>query len=144
MASPRLKGQSVSLLLIKDGETLDTLTDIKSFELTYQLEQKDDGFLGETTNRKDAVFNGITFQMEMQTSNNGVWKLAKDLITKAAQRTPGFQVNIKGSFSYPDGTRVMVVIPDAVFGEVPFSTGGRGEFVTVRLSGSASEARIIL
>lgn len=144
MANPRLKGQEISILLIRDGETLDTLTDIRSFEMSFQLEQKDDGFLGETTNRKDSVFNGVTFQMEMHTSNNAVWKLAKDIIDKARRRVPGVKINIKGAFNYPDGTRVRLLIPDAEFGEIPISAGGRGEFITVRLSGSASEARPIL
>lgn len=144
MASQRIKGQEISVVIIQDSVPLDAITDIRSFEFSYELEQKDDGFLGETTNRKDSVFKGISGRMELHTSNKDVFKLIQSAVDKARRRTPGTHINIKASFNYPNGDRARVTIPDVEFGAFPINTSSRSDFVTVGVAFSASEARVIL
>lgn len=144
MASARLKGQEVSVIIIQDSVPLDAITDVRSFEFTFELEQKDDGYLGETTNRKDSVFKGITGRMELHTSNKKTFKLIQSAVDKARRRTPGVRINIKAAFNYPNGDRARITITDVEFGAFPVNASSRSDFVTVGVSFSASEARVIL
>jgi len=139
----RLKGQEVEVILVVDGSPADTITAVKSFEFTYQTELKDEGFLGETTNRKDSVYNGIKGRMELQTDNKDIWTLFKAIVDKARRRTPGTKINIKATMNYPNGDRVRVIIPDAEFGELPFNVGGRGDYAHTTLDFAASDARAL-
>jgi hypothetical protein len=54
-ASQRLKGQEVEVLLVVDGEIQDTTTDIRSFEVAAKTELKEEGYLGEKTNRRSIM-----------------------------------------------------------------------------------------
>ena len=52
MASQRVLGQNVSVIIIQDSDILDEVNCVRSFGFTYGLEIK--GYIGETTNRKDS------------------------------------------------------------------------------------------
>ncbi len=144
MGAQRLKGQEVSVIIIQDSVPLDAITDIRSFEFSFELEQKDDGYLGETTNRKDSVFKGISGRMELHTSNKKVFSLIQSAVDKARRRTPGVRINIKAAFKYPNGDQARITITDVEFGAFPINASSRSDFVTVGVSFSASEARVIL
>jgi len=137
--SVRLKGQDVSLLLVVNGTVQDTITDIKSFEMTADLEIKDEGYLGEKTNRKDDVFNGISGRMELHYENADVFNLAQSIIERAKRREPGTQINIKASLVFPGGDTKRVIIPDAYFGNIPMNFGSRTDYGTVGLEFKASD-----
>jgi hypothetical protein len=139
----RLIGQDVEVILIVNGEPRDTLTAIKSFEVTFQNEIKDEGFLGETTNRKDTVFNGIKGRMEMQTDNKDLWVLFKSIVDKSRSRQAGTRINIKATMHYPNGDNVRVIVPDAEFGELPFNVGSRTDYAHTTLDFAASEMRVL-
>ncbi len=139
----RLKGQDTEILFVVDGVTADTITTIKSFEMEWKLENLDEGFLGETTNRKDSIFNGVSFSSELQIENAGILGLVQQLLDKARRRTPGLKINIKTTLNFPNGDRPRIIIQDAEFGGVPLSLGGRGEYAKMTLQGEASEARVI-
>ena len=144
MAAQRLKGQEISCIIIQDSVPLEAITDIRSFEFSYELETKDDGFLGETTNRKDSVFKGISGRMELHTSNKSTFKLIAAAVDKARRRTPGTRINIKAAFNYPNGDRARITITDVEFGAFPINASSRTDFVTVGMTFVASEARVVL
>jgi hypothetical protein len=52
VANQRLKGQETSVLLVVNGAVQDTITDVRSFEIASKLELKEEGYLGEKTNRR--------------------------------------------------------------------------------------------
>lgn len=70
MASQRVLGQNVSVIIIQDSDILDEVNCVRSFSFTYELEIKDEGYIGETTNRKDSVFKGIKLDMELHTNRS--------------------------------------------------------------------------
>ena len=74
--SQRILGQNVSVIVIQDSAPLQEINCIRSFSFNYELELKDEGYLGETTNRKDSVFKGIKFDMELHSASNDIFNFA--------------------------------------------------------------------
>jgi len=144
MATQRLLGQQVSIIIIQDSAPLTELNCIRSFSFTYELEMKDEGYLGETTNRKDSVFKGVKMDLELHTNNNKIFTLIQSAVDKARRRTPGTRINIKCSLVYSNGDTVRVTFPDVEFGDFPVSIGSRTDYVTVKLDAACSEARAVL
>lgn len=139
----RIKGQEVQVLLVQNGVPLDSITAIRDFEFNYQLEIKSEGYLGETANRKDTVYNGIAGKMSMHFESKSVFTLFQSIVDTARRRTPGTKINIKATLAFPNGDRVRVIIPDAQFGEIPVSFGGRTEYGMASLTYEAVEAQTI-
>jgi hypothetical protein len=133
MGDPRIKGQEIEVLLILNGVLQDTITDVRSFEFAPQLEIKEEGYLGEKTNRKDEIFNGVRGRMELHFENKDIFDLMKAVIDRAKRRTPGTQINIKATLNFPNGDRPRVIISDVSFGEIPVAFGARGDYGTVGL-----------
>lgn len=143
MASQRIKGQEVEVLLIVDGTVQDTITDVRSFEVAAKLETKEEGYLGEKTNRYDEIFNGVRGRMELHFENKDVFTLLQSIIDRAKRRTPGTQINIKATLNFPNGDRPRVLVANAFFGEVPINFGSRGDYGTVSLDFQAEDVRVI-
>lgn len=139
----RIKGQEVEVLLVADGAPVDSLTDVRSFDVTFQLEILTEGYLGETTNRRDEVFNGISGSMELHFEDPGVFEFISAVVDRAQRRTPGVRVNIKATLAFPNGQRTRVIIQNAFFGDIPLSFGGRSEYGTLSLTYEAESLSVI-
>ena len=113
----RIKGQEVEAILIVNGVPQTNITAIKSFEFAFQLEIQSEGYLGETTDRKDSVFKGIRGSMEMHLESQAVFELIRAIVDKARRREPGTRINLKATLNFPNGDRPRVIIPDCEFGE---------------------------
>ena len=136
----RIKGQEVELMLVVNGVAKTTLTAVRSFEMSWQQEIKSEGYLGETTNRKDSVFNGIRGSMEYNFDSPDILQLIGQIVDKSRRRTPGLQINVKATLSFPSGVRTRIVIPNCEFGEIPLNFSGRTEYGTIRLDFEAENA----
>jgi len=133
--SQRLKGQEVSVLLTRDGTLEETLTNVQNFNLTAQFEVKSMGYLGEKTNRKDYIFNGGKFDLELHLHKQDYFKYFVALIDKAQRNTPDVIFNITGVFSFPNGETPTLLLADCVFGDTPLNVSARGDYVKVKLEG---------
>jgi len=140
----RILGQNTSVIIVVDSAPQTEINSIRSFSFNYELELKDEGYLGETSNRKDSVFKGIKFDMEMHLANNAAFQLIKTAIDKAQRRTPGVRINVKTSFTWPNGDRAVVAFNDVEFGPFPVNTNSRTDYVTLKIEGACSEAVAIL
>lgn len=137
--SQRLKGQEVAILITQDGALQDSLTDIQNFNMTAQFEIKSQGYLGEKTNRKDEIYNGCKFDMELHLHKQD-WFAFQFAIKQRAQRnTPDTMFNITGVLSFPNGQTPTVLIQDVHFGEQPLAISSRGDYVKVKLEGEADD-----
>jgi hypothetical protein len=143
VADARIKGQEVEVSLIVDGTVADTTTDIRSFEFAYKLESKEEGYLGEKTNRYDEIFNGMRGRIEFHYENQDVFDIIKSIVDRAKRRTPGTQINIKATLNFPNGDKPRVLISDAFFGEIPLNFGSRGDYGTVGIDFQASDGTIL-
>lgn len=144
MPSQRLIGQNTSIIIIQDSAPIQEISCIKSFSFTYELELKSEGYLGETSERKDSVFKGVKMDMELHTNNHRILSLVKTAVDKAKRRTPGIRINMKCSMTWPNGDVARVTFPDVEFGPFPFSIGGRAEYVSVKVEGACSDALAVL
>ena len=144
MPSQRLIGQNVSIIIIQDSAPIEEISCIKSFSFTYELELKSEGYLGETSERKDSVFKGVKMDMELHTNNHRILGLVKTAVDKAKRRTPGIRINMKCSMTWPNGDVARVTFPDVEFGPFPFSVGSRADYVNVKVEGACSDALAVL
>lgn len=139
----RIKGQEVEAILVVNGAPQLSTTDIKSFELTLQLEILSEGYLGETTDRKDSVFKGIAGSLELHVENQEFLRLFQAIVDKARRRTPGTRINLKATLNFPNGDRPRVLIPDVEFGELPLNFGSRTDYGAITLSFEASSMQVL-
>jgi len=142
-AEQRIKGQDVSLLLVVKGQVVSALTDVRSFEMAAQLEILREGYLGETTDRRDEVYRGVRGRMEVHFESADVFKLVRAVIDRARRREPGTKINAKATLQFPNGDRPIVLVKDIYFGELPMNFPGRTEYGTVALEWEAADFQVI-
>lgn len=140
---PRLKGQEISVRVLQDGQVIRTLDSISSFNDTVALEIKEDGFLGEPTNRFDEILNGFGGDFEAQTTNANFIDLQLAVIERATRRTPGITFNVVRVDLYPNGDSAIFTYVDVRWGEQPTSIGSRGDYVKFKASFKCSERPVL-
>jgi hypothetical protein len=133
VADQRIKGQEVQALLIVDGEVKDTITDIRSFEVELQTEILREGYLGETTDRRDEVFKGVRGRIELHFENQDVFDLFQQVVNRARRRQPGTTINVKASLNFPNGQRKLVIVENIFFGPIPMAFANRADYGTISL-----------
>lgn len=143
MAATRIRGQEVEIRIVTDGEIERSLTAIQNFELEAQLETKDEGYIGETTNRKDDIYNGVRIRMSLHLETQEWFDFQRRVIDRARRRTPATQFNVIVVLNYPNGDTPRVSIPDVSFGAQPLSVSSRGDYVSVTVEGQASDFDVL-
>lgn len=130
MAEQRIKGQETEVLFIANGVPQDNLTAVRSFEIAAQMEILREGYLGETTDRRDDVFRGIRGRMEIHLENESILNLWTTIVDRARRREPNIRINVKSVLQFPNGQRPIIVLPDVFFGELPMTFPDRGSYLT--------------
>jgi len=135
----RLMGQDTKILIVVANQPVDAIAAVKDFSFEFEQETKDEGYVGETTNRKDAVFKGVkgSFTMHLTSKAEILW--VQQIINKSRNRGTGPTVNVKTTLNFPNGDVVRYVFPDVEFGSFPFNVGGRSDFVSVKVDFVGSE-----
>lgn len=135
----RIKGQEVSIIVVAGGSTVDTLTDIMNFNMEVSLEMLEQGYIGETTNRYDEIFNGAKFDFEMHQSSQDFLTFEKQVEARARRDQPDLEFNIVVTLNFPNGETPIVTLPDVSFGAIPFNVGSRKDYAKVKIQGACSE-----
>lgn len=135
----RIKGQEVEVLVVVNGAPKTNMTSVRSFEITLNTEIMSEGYLGETSERKDSVFKGVSGKIELHFDNQEVMKVYQAIVDKARRRTPGTKINIKATLNFPGGERPRVLVSDVEFGPLPLSFGSRSDYGTASLDFEASD-----
>jgi hypothetical protein len=143
MPSYRLRGQEVSVQIVRDSALITEITDVKSFEVEFQLEVMSEGYIGEFTDRRDDIFKGITGKIEFHIENGAPFDLVNEIVLRAQRRTPGAQFNVQSTVRLANGQRKRLVINDLFFGSVPFNVASRTDYVTYSLTFEAGEGKFI-
>lgn len=127
----RLKGQEVEIRYVRDGNIDDAFKAIASFDDALKFDLKVQGYLGETTERHDEVYNGVSGSCKMHVQSK-LWMTFQQAIKDRARRvTPGTVINIVRTDFYPNGESATRIYPDVHFGEMPSSVPSRQEYVEV-------------
>lgn len=144
MSDQRIKGQEVAILIVRDSVLEESLDAIQSCNIEGEFEVKSVGYLGEKTNRKDDIFNGVKFDLECHLHNQLYFKFLKALKDRAMRNTPNVIFNISAVLNFPNGDTPVILIPDCKFGSNPIAIPARGDYVKVKLQGEASDYEISL
>ena len=139
MAQQRIRGQEIEVLVVVNGAPKTNMTSVRSFEVTLNTEVMSEGYLGETTERKDSIYKGVSGKIELHFDNQEVMKVYQAIVDKARRRTPGTKINIKATLNFPGGQRPRVLISDCEFGPMPLSFGSRSDYGTASLDFEASD-----
>lgn len=142
MPSQRIKGQEVQLLLVRGGALEDTLTDCQDFEFEPKLEVKEQGYLGEKSNRHDEIFNGVKFTGTLHLHSQLWFTYSMAIVAKAKRQTPDVTFNISCVFSFPNGDTPAVLLSDVHFGAQPHGIRSRGDYVSVKIEGACDDLSI--
>jgi hypothetical protein len=122
-----------------------TITAIKSFSLEVSTRILTDQFLGETTIRKDDIYDGVRGAMVIQPEGQDLLIL-QNAIKERAQRRTAFavsQVNITARLQFPNGQTPLLVVTDAKFGPMPLNIGARDAYVDLNLSYEADDYQLV-
>ena len=139
----RIKGQEASLVMLVDGAPQEELVDCRSWDLSWKTELLQEGYMGETTDRYDTVYHGVSGNAEFHIENASCFNLIQMIVDKARRREPGTRFNLKLVWNIPSGTKVRVIVPDIEFGELPTAFGSRTDYGTFKFEFGASEANFL-
>lgn len=141
--SQRIRGQEIEVLLVVNGAPKTTITTVRSFEVTLKTEIASEGYLGETTERKDSIYKGVSGKIDLHFDNQDILKVFQTIVDKARRRTPGTKINIKATLNFPNGQRPRVLISDAEFGALPLNFSSRSDYGSASLDFEASDMQIM-
>ena len=84
----RIKGQEVRVVMVSPSGTETSLSDVQSFDVEPQMEILSEGYLGETTERKDDIFKGCSGSMEINLESADFFKFQQAVIERSQRRSP--------------------------------------------------------
>lgn len=125
----RIKGQEVSIRVVNNGVLVASLDSISSFNEEMKSEIKEDGFLGESTNRFDDIHNGYGGDFEFQFRRSDWTDFQLAVQARQERRTPDVVFNVVRTDLYPDGTSTVFTYIDAKWGSMTSGAGSRADFV---------------
>lgn len=136
----RIKGQEVRVVMVSPSGTETSLSDVQSFEVEPLMEVLSEGYLGETTERKDDIFKGVRGSMEIHLEDRDFFNFQQAVIDRSQRRSPAeARFNVIATLAFPNGDRVRVLMEDIFFGAPPLSVGSREDYVSVSLDFEASQ-----
>lgn len=135
--SLRLRGQEVQIRIVLANKLLKTITAIESLTITPNISLVEKDYLGDTSTRLDEIFKGVSFELAFDPESTEYLQLVNAIVDRAARRTPqsSVHINIIATFTFPNGQRPRVTLPDVKFSDIPIAVGGRDSYVNVRLTG---------
>ena len=143
----RSKGQDVRVTFTSPDGTVDSINEsgVKSAGIEFKMKILDEGYLGETTNRKDDSFEGVSGQLEAHLAKPAYFAFVNAVTARAQRRSAAEGVfNMLMSITMGTGVRARIVVEDVFFGPLPVDVGARDEFVSVKLQFEAASGRFIL
>lgn len=129
----RILGQDTVITFMLNGQAVASLDDVKSFDFTPMFEIKQEGYVGEKTDRYDEVFKGASGRAELHFESAAVFNFVQSILDRAQRRLPGTSVNVKTTLNFPNGDRPLVILTDVFFGDMPFKVSKRDEYVDLSL-----------
>jgi len=139
----RIKGQEVEVLLLLNGEPVSSATAVQSLSIEQQLDVTAEGYLGETTNRRDEVYNGVAGSMALHMDDPDVFNVVQAIVERATRRAAGTTINIKAALAFPNGELKRVLVEDCYFGSIPMEFSSRTDFGTLSLDFEAASLRYL-
>jgi hypothetical protein len=141
-ALARLKGQEMSIRVLRNDQVVAELTAISSFNDEVKLEIKEDGFIGESVNRTDNILNSYGGDLEFQINKSTWYNFVRFVTDKAQRLSPealATVFNLVTTENYSDGNVNIITYLDVSFGAFAKSAASRADFVKIKTSFACSE-----
>ncbi len=141
----RIKGQEVTVSMNGPDGVEEGLEVVQSFEAEFMFDILQEEYLGETADRFDEIFKGVSGNMEIH-METGKWFSFTEKIQDRASRRDGAdgEFTATASFKFTDGSRARIVFNNIFFGPMPITAGSRSDYVTATLTWNCSDATRIL
>jgi hypothetical protein len=143
MPSYRVRGQEVSVQVVQNGKIVAELTDVKSFDVEFQMDVMKEGYLGEFTDRRDDMFKGISGKIEFHIENNAPFDFINAVVQRSQSRVKGTQFNVQSTVNLPNGQVKRLLVNDIFFSSIPVNVSGRSDYVTYSLPYEAAEGKFL-
>lgn len=141
----RLKGQEVTLSFQGPQGREDGLEVIQNFEAELQLEILREGYLGETADRRDDIYRGVTGRAELHMESKKYFQFTQRVQDRAERRSPAAgKFHATASFAFPNGDRVRLTFEDIFFDALPLRAPSRSDYVTVTVAWECERVRRVL
>jgi hypothetical protein len=140
----RVKGQEATIIVTRGGVLETSLDKFLNFNAEFESEVKSVGYLGEKTNRKDDIFNGVKFDGELHTDKQDWLRFLVAVHDRQKRNTPNLVINVTAVLEYPGGDDPQIYFPDAKFGATPVDIGSRGDYVKKKLQGECDDYNLQL
>lgn len=136
----RIKGQDVVVQILQNNEVVQQLADIRNFEMTPKFEKLEEQYLGQFSKKYDEIFHGLDFKLDLHLESSAIFTLVDAIKRRSTDRTGGdTRINITARLNFPSGGTRNITLVDCFFEDVPFTVGGRSEYVQSSFSGSCSQ-----
>lgn len=141
----RIKGQESSLSFVGPTGDEPGLGNIKSWEAELMLEILQEGYIGETADQFDDIYNGVSGNCELHISSSDYFRFTQRVQDRAQRRTAAAgKFVVKANFDFPDGTRARLNFEDVKFEGLPLTIGSRKDYVKAKVSWKCTTVRRIL
>lgn len=107
-----------------------------------ELDQISEGYLGETTERKDSIFKGVSGKVEFHLESQAMLEVFTKIVDNAKKRTTPVLINIKATLNFPNGDRPKILISNVEFGSLPLNFSSRSDYATTSLDFTAPDLKI--
>ena len=146
MAELRARGQETQVRLLVDGQLQSTITAIRESTFTFLLRTLTEGYLGESTMRRDQFFDGIRGSFTVHPEGQEILTTIVRRVKENAQRrrqagTP--VVTIVARITFPNRQTPRIVVPEIVIGEIGLGFAGRDQYVAVPASWEANDFEFV-
>lgn len=143
MALQRIKGQEVSFSIVRDGNPT-PIGVVQSNTITVDLERLEEEYIGETSMRYDSIYNGTQIEADMHIETPDFLAFI-EAVKRRAERRAGGSIRIDAAVTYvfPSGQVRSFVLIDLESAELPIETGGRKDYVSLKLDMKTATIKII-
>lgn len=143
MATQRIKGQEVSLSIVRDGNPTPVGL-AQSATVTVDLERLEEEYLAETSMRYDSIYNGIQIEGDFHIENAEIISFMEAVKLRAERRIGGaLRIDAALTLVFPNGTVKSITLIDLESAEIPFEVGSRKDYVSVKLDMKTSQFKVI-
>ena len=141
----RLKGQEVTLSFQGPTGREDGLEVVKDFEADLQLEILREGYLGETADRRDDLYKGVTGRATLHLESGAYFRFTQRVQDRAERRSPAAgKFHATASFQFPNGDRARLTFEDIFFDALPIRAPSRADYVEVTIAWECERMRRVL
>ena len=141
----RIKGQEVTLSFVTPDGRAEGLADIQSFEAEIQLEILREGYLGDTVERRDDIYKGVSGRCELHMESADYFAFTQLVQDRAERRTAaGGKFNATASFAFPNGTRARITFENIFFDALPLRVSDRASYVQATVAWECERIRRVL